>query len=91
MLTPEQRAELEHHGAPSIRLKLTQYGVGRGAAISGFKCGDITRGDIEDWLAEKNAEETAQQSAILRWAMIAGVAGIVSVILTAIGIWLSAK
>jgi hypothetical protein len=95
LLTTEQRAELEHHGAASIRFKLTQYGAGRPAAISGFKCGDITRGDIEDWLAEKNAEETAQQSAILRWARIAGWAGIVSVILTAIGIvisiWLSAN
>jgi hypothetical protein len=95
MLTPEQRAELEHLGAPYIRLKLTQYGSGRGASISGFKCGDITRGDIEDWLAEKSAEETAQQSAILRWARIAGWAAIASVILAAIGIvtsiWLSAK
>jgi hypothetical protein len=91
MLTPEQRAELEHLGAAYIRLKLTQYAVGPGASLSGFRCGDITRGDIEDWLAEKSAEETAQQSAILRWAMIAGVAGIVSVILTTIGIWLSAK
>jgi hypothetical protein len=62
--------------------------------IPGFKCEDITRGDIEDWLAEKSAEETAQQSATLRWARIAGWAGIVSVILTAFGIvisiWLSA-
>jgi hypothetical protein len=95
MLTPEQRAELERQGAASIRFKLMQHGAGRGASISGFKCGDITRGDIEDWLAEKNAEETAQQSAILRWARIAGWAGIVSVVLTAIGIvisiWLSAK
>ena len=41
MLTPEQRAELEEHGAASIRFKLTQYGAGRGASISGFKCGDI--------------------------------------------------
>jgi hypothetical protein len=95
MLTTEQRAELEHHGAVSIRFKLTQYGSGPGASIGGFKCGDITRVDIEDWLAEKSAEETAQQSAILRWARIAGWAGIVSVVLTAIGIvisiWLTAK
>jgi hypothetical protein len=97
MLTPEQRAELEYHGAASIRFKLTTYsaGAGRTAAISGFKCGDITRGDIDDWLAEKSAEETAQQSATLRWARIAGWAGITSVVLTAIGIvisiWLSAK
>ena len=95
MLTAEQKAELEHHGAASIRFRLIQHGTGRDAAISGFKCGDITRGDIEDWLAEKNAEESGQQSAILRWARIAGWAGIVGVILTAIGIvisiWLSAK
>jgi hypothetical protein len=95
MLTTEQRAELEHHGAVSIRFKLTQYGSGPGASIGGFKCGDITRVDIEEWLAEKSAEETAQQFAILRWARIAGWAGIVSVILTAIGIvisiWLTAK
>jgi hypothetical protein len=77
MLTPEQRAELEEHGAASIRFKLTQYGAGRGASIRGFKCGDITRGDIEDWLAGKSKEETAQQSAILRWARIAGWAGII--------------
>ena len=75
MLTAEQRAELEEHGAANIRFKLTQYGAGRGASISGFKCGDITRGDIEDWLAGKSREETAQQSAILRWARIAGWAG----------------
>ena len=48
-LTTEQRKELETHGAMSIRFKLTQYGAGRGASISGFKCGDITRGDIEDY------------------------------------------
>ena len=95
MLTTEQRAELEHHRAASILFRLTQHGTGRDGAISGFKCGDINRGDIEDWLAEKNAEEAVQQSATLRWARIAGWAGIVSVILTAIGIvisiWLSAK
>jgi hypothetical protein len=45
MLTTIQRAELEHLGAASIRFKLTQHGSGRGASISGFKCGDITRGE----------------------------------------------
>jgi hypothetical protein len=91
VLTPEQRAELEEHGAETIRFKLIQYGAGRGASISGFKCGDITRGDIEDWLAEKSREESAQQSATLRWARIAGWAGIVGVLLAAISIWLSAR
>jgi hypothetical protein len=84
VLTPDQRKELDGLGAASIRLKLTQYGAGRGASISGFKCGDITRGDIEDWLVEKNIEETALQRGTLRWARIAGWAGIVSIIVTVI-------
>jgi hypothetical protein len=89
VLTPEQRAELEDHGACNIRFKLPQHGAGRGASISGFKCGDITRGDIEDWLAEKSKEEAAQQSSILLWAQIAGWAGIASVVLTMVGIAIS--
>ena len=70
-LTPAQRAELEEHGATSIRFKLTQYGAGRGADISGFKSGIITRGDIEDWLAEEAQREQVQQALTLRWAQIA--------------------
>jgi hypothetical protein len=81
-LSNEQRAELEGLGSANVRLKLTQYGAGRGASISGFKRGDVTRGDIEDWLVEKNAEETALQRGTLRWAKIAGWAGIISVIFT---------
>jgi hypothetical protein len=86
MLTHEQRAELEEHGPQSIRFKLMQHGTGRGASIPGFRCGDITRGDIEDWLIEKARIEATQQAATLRWAMIAGWAGIISAILTAAGI-----
>jgi hypothetical protein len=86
MLTPEQRAELEEQGPQSIRFKLLQHGSGRGAFIPGFKCGDIIRGNIEDWLAEKTKIEAAQQAATLQWARIAGWAGIASVILTGVGI-----
>jgi hypothetical protein len=88
MLTAEQRAELNELGPQTVRFKLPQHGAGRGAAVSGFKCGDITRGDIEDWLIEKNREEQEQQSATLRWAKIAGWAGIIGVIGTAISIWM---
>jgi hypothetical protein len=84
MLTDVQHAELETLGVSSVRLKLLQGGPGRGASISGFKCGDITRGDIEDWLIEKNIEETAIQQGTLRWAKIAGWAGIISVVVTVI-------
>jgi hypothetical protein len=83
-LTAAQRAELESRGSATVRLKLSQSGPGRGASVSGFKCGDITRGDIEDWLDEKNIEEVALQQGTLRWAKIAGWAGIISIIATVI-------
>jgi hypothetical protein len=47
----------------------------------------LTRGDVEDWLSEKHTEEIRRitedaqmQGITLRWAKIAGWAGIVSVI-----------
>lgn len=86
MLSSEQRTELDAHGPETVRFKLSGQGIGRGALVRGFKCGDIERGDIEDWLIEKTAEEHRQRSGTLRWAQIAGVAGIVSTILTAVGI-----
>jgi hypothetical protein len=83
-LTPEQRAELEELGPATVRIKLIQPGPGKGAALFGFKSegGLLTRGDVEDWLAEKHIEELTVQSNTLRWAKIAGWAGIVSVIAT---------
>ena len=62
----------------------------RGAAISGFTCGDITRGDIEDWLVEKNSEETALQHTILFWARVAGSTGLVGIVIAAVD-WLFKK
>jgi hypothetical protein len=61
-----------------------QGGPGRGASIGGFKCGDITKGDIDDWLITKNIEEVALRKGTLRWAKIAGWAGIISVAATVI-------
>src|SRR5664279_3893422 len=57
-LTREQRTELEGLTPATVRLMLLQGGPGRGAAISGFKCGDITKGDIDDWLIEKSVSST---------------------------------
>jgi hypothetical protein len=81
-LTSLQRSELEALAPATVRLMLLQGG--RGASISGFKCGDITKGDIDDWLIEKNVEEAAIQLGTLRWAKIAGFAGIVSAVVTVI-------
>jgi len=83
-LNTEQRAELEALGPATVRAKLIQPGAGRGAALSGFKTGifggQLTRGDVEDWLAEKHIEETRIQHGTFRWARIAGWTGIVGII-----------
>jgi hypothetical protein len=84
-LTDEQRAELEALGPETVRAKLIQAGAGRGASLAGFKTGfqgdRLTRGDIEDWLAEKNVQETAERKRTLWWAMVAGWGVIATVII----------
>jgi hypothetical protein len=57
--------------------------------VPGFRCGSITRGDVEDWLSQQAQLEASQQRATLRWAVIAGCAGLASVILAGVSIWLA--
>jgi hypothetical protein len=83
MLNNEQRAELEALGPETVRIKLMQGGADKGAAVPGFTTGpyrSLTRSDIEDWLAEKNTERLSVQHRTLRWAIIAGWAGITGVL-----------
>jgi hypothetical protein len=49
---------------------------------------DPTRGDVEDWLREKERETERVMRATLKWAKIAGVAAIISVIVTAF-VWIA--
>jgi hypothetical protein len=84
MLKTEQRAELDQLGPETVRFKLVHSGAGRGASVEGFRCGRLDRGDVEDWLADKAAEDGRQRAATLRWAVIAGIAGIVAAVLAAI-------
>jgi hypothetical protein len=86
LLTDEQRAELESHDPATVRTKLIQAGPGRGASVSGFKTGELTRGDVEDWLVEKHIEQVRVQDSTLRWAKIAGWAGIASAIVGLVAI-----
>ncbi len=81
MLTPQQCDELEAFGPENVRAKLATQGEGRDASIMGFKCGEITRGDIEDWLAEKNTQEKKMQERILFWAIVGGVSGTVGALI----------
>lgn len=85
MLTDNQRDELVAMGPPNVRLHLAQWpGRGPGAAIGGFKCGDINRGDILDWLAIKDRADKRLQYWILFWAIVAALAGIAGV---AVAVW----
>ena len=59
-LTREQRAALEASGTANVRDKLRYAGPGRGAAVPGFPSGDIARGDVEDWLGEKERQERSE-------------------------------
>ena len=54
----------------------------RGAVVPGLGDGMLLRGDVEDWLAEMARLEAKERAATLRWARIAGWAGIVLVALT---------
>jgi hypothetical protein len=89
LLTEPQRTELEALGPDTVRFKLLHSGASRGADVHGFRCGTIQRGDVEDWLSKQAQFEAGQQAATLRWAMIAGWAGIIGVIIAAVGIWLA--
>jgi hypothetical protein len=64
-LTAGERAALEAVGAANVRDKLRYAGPGRGAAVPGLVSGDLSRGDVEDWLADRDREE---QSAVRRRA-----------------------
>jgi hypothetical protein len=91
MLTDEQLAELNTMRPAAVRSKLFHAGPGRGASVSGFRCGEITRGDIDDWLTtqdEKQASRDLKTFNYARWtfyvavgALIAAIVGIIVTVL----------
>ena len=91
-LTPPQLAELETLGPYIVRLRLqVAAGRDRNAQLTGFRSGVMTRGDVEEWLSQKDREDAERERATRKKARIA-VACIVGVMATiAIGffaIWL---
>jgi hypothetical protein len=63
-------------------------GPGRGAAVPGFASGDIARGDIEDWLTDKERKEKNElrrranlSIAISLFSMAVGLAGLLVALL----------
>jgi hypothetical protein len=81
-LLEEQRRELDRLTIENVRLKLAYSPVERGAVVPGLGDGMLLRGDVEDWLAEMARLEAKERALTLRWARIAGWAGIVLVALT---------
>jgi nicotinamide riboside transporter PnuC len=80
---------LERIGAPFVRARIADLGGYEDRLIHTFRCGPVSFHAVQDWLAEKHVEETKLQGGTLRWAKIAGWAGIVSVALGAIAIAIS--
>src|SRR5215813_728715 len=81
-LSEEQRRELDRLTIENVRLKLAYSAAEREAVVPGLGDGMILRGDVEDWLAEMARLDAKERAATLRWARIAGWAGIMLVALT---------
>jgi hypothetical protein len=85
MLTPPQRAELETLGPAIVRLRLQvaagRDALSRNAQMTGFRSGLMTRGEVEDWLSQRDREDAEREQATRKWwARIAGWAGVVGVV-----------
>ena len=81
-LSEEQRRELDRLTIENVRLRLANSAAEREAVVPGLGDGMILRGDVEDWLAEMARLDAKERAATLRWARIAGWAGIILVALT---------
>jgi|SRR6516162_5630082 hypothetical protein len=88
-LDPRIRAELERRGPANVRALLVGLGggVGRNTPVplqlpAGVP--DPLRGDVEDWLREKEREAEGVARRTLKWAKIAGLAAIIFGIVTAL-------
>src|SRR5215467_15635278 len=81
-LSEEQRRELERLTIENVCLKLAYSAAEREAVAPGLGDGMFLPGDVEDWLAEMARLGAKERAATLRWARIAGWAGIMLVTLT---------
>jgi len=89
-LSEAQRRELDRLTIENVRLKLVYSPAERGAVVPGLGDGMLLRCDVEDWLADMARLEAKERAATLRWARIAGLAGIVLVALTVLTMVLGA-
>ena len=79
-LSESDRAELERLGVDNVRQKLVP-GAGGDSVVPGLGPGfGMTRGDVEEWLAEKSQEAAKLQLKILWWARAAFWVGVTSIL-----------
>jgi hypothetical protein len=77
-LSVHDRTELDRLGVENVRLKLAYAGPSRQSVIPGLLPGYVmTRGDVEDWLAERTRE--ARQAGVF-WAKAAACIGVVIIL-----------
>ena len=81
-LSESDRAELERLGVDNVRQRLVP-GSGGGSVVPDLGPGfGMTRGDVEEWLAEKSQEAAKLQLKILWWARAAFWVGVTSILVT---------
>jgi hypothetical protein len=85
-LTFDQQRECERQGPDNVRRQLAYAGANPGSVVPGLGDGTMTRGDVQEWLAEierKSAEEQKEATAsTLFWAKVAAWAGIIGIVVT---------
>jgi hypothetical protein len=87
---PHIRAELERRGPANVRDALGRTAQGSFVEFRGWfrPTLKVRQATVEDWLREKEQEAEGITFAILKWAKIAGWAGIINV---AVGIVVGIK
>jgi hypothetical protein len=80
-LSDADRAELNRLGIENVKLKLSYAGPGSGSVVPGLGPGfGMTRGDVENWLAEQDREAAKRQVDTLWWAKAATWIGAVGIL-----------
>jgi hypothetical protein len=89
-LSDADSEELERLAPDKIRSKLASAGVGRGATVPGLGDGMMLRGDVEDWLAERDRESAKREADTLFFnkaaAWMAGLALLLATIIALLDI-----
>jgi hypothetical protein len=84
-LSPEDRERLEALSPEIVRQRLSYAGAGDGSIVPGLgRPKDLLRGDVEEWLAEKDKEAAKLQQKTLAWARAAAWISIVGIVVAVV-------